>query len=75
MSKFNTNYWNTDHLVLNVMERCANHVQQDVQDDKVADKLYDICCDLEDWDADFGSSDAYTYLKDAENEFGKPIQD
>ncbi|MFY0656424.1 MAG: hypothetical protein JXR12_06710 [Neptunomonas phycophila] len=66
MSKFNSNYWNTDQLVLNIMERCANHCGHDIQDDDVAEKLYWVCSDLEGWDAEFGSSDAFTYLHDAE---------
>ncbi len=68
MSKFETNYWNTSLLALNIMERCARHCGKDIHNDDVAEKLYWICDDLEDWPEDegFGSSDAYSYLKQAE---------
>ena len=66
MTKFETNHWNTDLLVLNVMERCARHCGKDIHDDDVAEKLYWICSDLEGEDSEFGSSDAFTYLNEAE---------
>lgn len=71
MTKFESNHWFTEQLVLNIMERCARHVGVDINDDEVADKLYHICSDLEDWPEDegFGSSDAYSYLKQAEETF------
>ena len=73
MNHFQLNHWNTTQLVLNIMERVANQVGVDINDNSVADKLYDICCDLEDWPEDegFGSSDSYSYTKAAEKEFGK----
>jgi len=72
MAKFHYNYWNTTPLVLNVMRRVANVLTLDLYDDTVTSTLYDICCDLEDDDdiEEFGSSDAYSYIQQARNEFG-----
>jgi len=71
MSNYEVNYWNTDLLVLNVMNTVARKLSLDIDDNEVSNKLYDICCDLEDWDEDqgFGSSDHYSYIKAAEKEF------
>jgi len=64
-------HYNTTDLVLNVMARCARSLDLDLDDDKVADELYNICCDLEDYpeDCGFGSSDAYSYVKRARETF------
>ena len=71
MSKYMSNDWFTTQLTLSVMAIVARHLNLDLHNDTVSEKLYWICCDLEDWPADegFGSSDHYTYIKRAEEEF------
>jgi hypothetical protein len=73
MSKYENNGWHTTDLVLSIMERVALHLDLDINDDVVANKLYWICCDLESWDEDqgFGSSDVYGYIEQAKKEFDK----
>jgi hypothetical protein len=73
MNKYLWNAWNTTPLTLNVMEACARHVGQDINDNEVSDKLYWICYDLELWPEDhgFGSSDHYNYFKAAEKAFNQ----
>jgi len=70
-SKYSRNDFNTTHLVLNVMSNVARHLDLDVNDDDTANRLYDICCDLEDFPKDegFGSSDHYGYIQAAKREF------
>ncbi len=65
------NTFNTTHLVLNVMANVARHLGLDVNDPDTATRLYDICCDLEDFPKDegFGSSDHYGYIQAAKREF------
>ncbi len=72
MSYIEYNKWNTTPLVINIMDRCARALELDINDDQVADRLYWVCCDLEDWPEDegFGSSDATPYVDQAEKEFG-----
>lgn len=72
MTDIEQNKWNTADLVISVMYRVARIVKVDITDNDVADKLYWICCRLEDWDSDhgFGSSDHYTYVQEARKEFG-----
>lgn len=71
-TKFATNAYHTTLLTLNVMDTVARITGLDLTDDDTADRLYDICCDLEDFPEDegFGSSDHYSYIKHAEAEFG-----
>jgi hypothetical protein len=73
MSNFKNNTFFTTDLTLNVMQTCATSVGQDINDNAVADVLYDICCELEDFPEDqgFGSSDNYSYIKQAEAAFPK----
>jgi hypothetical protein len=63
--------YNTTDLVLNVMHNVARRLNLDIENDKVADALYDICCDLESWNEDdgFGSSDHYSYVQAARRDF------
>jgi len=63
--------YNTTDLVRNVMERVARTLNLDLENSDVADTLYDICCDLEDYpeDCGFGSSDSYSYVQSARREF------
>jgi hypothetical protein len=65
------NSYNTTSLTLSIMRRVATRLNLDIDNDGVADKLYDICSDLEDWPEDegFGSSDAYSYIKEAARVF------
>ena len=72
MSAFDENKFNTTQLTLNVMYRCAQALGLDIDDDTVADRLYDICCGLESYpeDCGFGSSDSYSYVQEARREFG-----
>lgn len=67
MSKYSTNSYNTTRLTLNVMAICARQCGVDINNDEIADILYDICSDLEDWPEDegFGSSDNYGYIRQA----------
>ncbi len=71
MSKYEQNGFNTTHLVLNVMATVARSVGLDINDDDTANRLYDICCDLESFPEDegFGSSDHYSYIQQAKAEF------
>ena len=71
MSAYEQNNFHTTQLVLNVMNICAQRAGVDNNDNDVANKLYWICCDLESYpaDADFGTSDYYTYVKAAEEAF------
>ena len=66
------NKWNTSHLTLNIMDRVANSCDLDINDNDVAERLYWICCDLESFPEGegFGSSDAYSYIERAKEEFG-----
>lgn len=70
-SNYSQNTFNTTHLVLNVMENVARHLDLDIHRNETASKLYDICCDLEDFPEDegFGSSDHYGYIQQAKREF------
>lgn len=72
LSDFTVNKFNTTLLVRNVMENVARHLKVDIHDNKIADTLYWICCDLEDFPEDegFGSSDHYTYIQRAKEELG-----
>ena len=72
LSHFTVNKWNTTLLVRNVMENVARHLKVDIHRNDVADTLYWICCDLEDFPKDegFGSSDHYTYIQRAKEELG-----
>jgi hypothetical protein len=74
MSAYSENRFNTTHLTLNVMANAARRLDLDIEDDKVADTLYWICCDLESWpeDCGFGSSDHYSYVQQARKEFDIP---
>ena len=76
MSKYESNGWNTTYLTLNIMARVARLTTLDIHDDKVANELYWICCDLEDWPEDqgFGSSDSYSYMIEARRVFHIPEQ-
>lgn len=71
MSKYRRNGWHTTDLVRNVMSDVARRLELDIHDDEVADKLYWICCDLEEWECDeWGSSDSYSYVQEARRVFG-----
>ncbi len=74
MSKFDRNGWNTTLLTLNVMDRIARALALDIENDIIADGLYDICCDLESHpeDCGFGSSDTHGYIQAARREFNIP---
>ena len=74
MSNYAINKFNTTDLTLHVMANCARSLGLDIDDDKVADTLYWICCDLESYPADcgFGSSDNYSYVQAARKEFHIP---
>ena len=74
MSNYAINKFNTTDLTLNVMANCARSLGLDIDDDKVADTLYWICCDLESYpeDCGFGSSDSYSYVQAARKEFHMP---
>jgi len=76
MSKFESNEFCTTDLVLNIMELCADRLKLDINDNATSTKLYDICCDLEfhPEDQGFGSSDSYSYVKNAEEVFCKPAK-
>ncbi len=71
MSRYLLNNWHTTDLTLSVMARVARVVGLDIADDEVADKLYNICCSLESWPEGegFGSSDAYSFIQMATEEF------
>lgn len=71
-SDFNMNKWNTTQLTLNIMSLVARQVGVNINDDDVADKLYEICCDLESYPEDqgFGSSDSFDYYLQAQEAFG-----
>lgn len=73
-SNYSRNSYNTTELTLNVMLRCAERIGKDIHDNQVADRLYDICSDLESWPEDegFGTSDHYTYIKQAKDTFMNP---
>ena len=70
-SYYDLNKWNTTLLVLNVMERCASWHGLDIHNNAVADELYWICCDLQDWPEGegFGSSDHYSYSQETKRRF------
>lgn len=74
MSKFKNNDWYTTPLTLNVMYRVAERLSLDVSNDAVAEELYWVCADLEDWPEGegFGSSDHYSYIRAAERVFHIP---
>lgn len=74
MSAYRYNHFGTTHLVLNVMANVARRLDLDIEDDDTADRLYSICCDLEDYPEDhgFGSSDHYGYVQAARREFDIP---
>jgi len=71
ISKYEQNDFNTTLLVLNVMANVARKLDLDVNNDDTANRLYDICCDLESFPEDegFGSSDHYGYIQAAKREF------
>lgn len=73
-NKFADNSWNTTDLTLSIMARVARLTKLDIDDDKVSDALYWICCDLESWPEDegFGSSDSYGYYREAMRVFHIP---
>jgi len=70
-SNYTHNTFNTTLLVLNVMANVARHLDLDIHHNDTASRLYDICCDLEDFPKDegFGSSDHYGYIQAAKREF------
>jgi hypothetical protein len=72
MSNYAINKFYTTDLVLNVMANCARRLDLDIDDNDVADRLYQVCCSLESHDPDhgFGSSDMWCYVGYAEKEFG-----
>ena len=74
LSRYATNGFQTTDLVLNVMWRCAAAWGLDLDDERVAGELYDICCGLEDWPEDegFGSSDAYGQMMETRRRFHIP---
>lgn len=76
-TKFATNRFYTTHLTLNVMATVARGLGLDLTDDDIADRLYDICCDLEDFPEDegFGTSDHYGYFKHARSEFAAELKE
>lgn len=67
MSNFESNWYNTNDLTLNVMANCARRLDLDLDNNTIADELYEICCVLEDYpeDCGFGSSDHYSYVEQA----------
>ena len=69
-SKYAVNGFRTTPLVLNVMWIVANRLNLNIDDDTVSNDLYDICCSLESYpaDADFGSSDSFSYVQRAKKE-------
>lgn len=74
MSSFNLNKFNTTDLTLHVMANCAFRLDLDIENDRVADALYWVCCDLESWpeDCGFGSSDHFSYVQEARRAFHIP---
>ncbi len=70
LSDFTVNKFHTTHLVLNVMETVARVLEVDIHRNDIADTLYWICCDLEDFPKDegFGTSDHYSYVQRAREE-------
>lgn len=70
LSDYTRNKFNTTLLVRNVMATVARVLEVDIHDNKIADTLYWICCDLEDFPEDegFGTSDHYSYVKRAREE-------
>lgn len=76
MSNINANIWNTTPLTLSVMTRVGLFLELDIHDNTVADALYWICCDLEDWPEDegFGTSDTYSFVEKARKEFGLELE-
>jgi hypothetical protein len=53
------------------MGTVARRLDLNISDDEVANRLYDICCDLESFPEGegFGSSDHYPYVQMATKEF------
>ena len=76
-SHYETNRWGASDLTLNVMWRCARAINADLNDDKISEILYWICCDLDDYPEDqgFGSSDSTPYILDTERIFHIPATD
>lgn len=76
MTKIELNAYHTRDLVLNIMDRVARVLDLDTTNDAVCDALYDVCCDLEDYpeDCGFGSSDAYSYIQRARQDFHIPAE-
>lgn len=70
-NKYEANGFRTTDLVLNVMGTVAHRLDLNIADDDVANRLYDICCDLESFpdDEGFGYSDHYSYVQTAAKEF------
>jgi hypothetical protein len=70
LSDYTRNKFNTTLLVRNVMATVARVLEVDIHDNKIADTLYWICCDLEDFPEDegFGTSDHYSYVQRAREE-------
>jgi hypothetical protein len=71
MTNIDKNTYNTTDLVLSIMSRVADRISVNVSDNSVADRLYNICSDLEHWNDDegFGTSDFNAYVKRAKIEF------
>ena len=74
MTYFDYNKWNTTDLVLNIMARVARQLDLDIQDDRISDEMYWVCCSLEHWPQDqgFGSSDSYSQYMEARRVFHIP---
>ena len=70
LSNYTRNKFNTTLLVLNVMATVARVLEVDIHRNDIADTLYWICCDLEDFPKDegFGTSDHYSYVQRAREE-------
>ena len=66
----------TTDLTLNVMNRVAERLDLNMDNDAIVEELYWVCCDLEDYpeDCGFGSSDAYSYIQLARRLFHIPAE-
>lgn len=76
LSDYTRNKFNTTLLVLNVMATVARVLELDIHRNDVANSLYQICCNLEDFPEDegFGTSDHYSYVKRAREELTYEIK-
>lgn len=70
LSNYTRNKFNTTLLVLNVMATVARVLEVDIHRNDIADTLYWICCDLEDFPEGegFGTSDHFSYVQRAREE-------